>query len=500
MVTLEALLIGIALLLIASIVASKLSVCFGVPALVLFVLIGMAIGSEGFGGIAFDNPDLTQSIGIVALVFILYSGGLDTRWNSVRAAYREGLLLSTFSVAITALSVGWLATTFLGFTWATGILLGASMASTDAAAVFSILRGKGVHLKGRLQSILELESGSNDPMAIFLTIGMIQLITEPTARVIDLVPLFFVQMSIGALVGVAMGYLMRYSVNQARLEYDGLYPVLTVALVMLCYGLASVLGGNGFLAIYLSGVLLARRNFIHRNSLVSFHDGLAWLMQIVMFIILGLQVFPSRLMDIAGTGLVVALFLILIARPLGVFMALFFSGMDIRKQIFIAWVGLRGATPIILATFIQISGVEMPVPIFDLVFFVVLVSVLLQGTTIVPVANLLNLKAAQRRTSSIMTRIVQGSHFNDYLFELEIPPTAHTIDKRLIDLTLPSGTLVVLINRESEIVIPQGRTRIKAGDEVLLLTTQTDQDAVSQYLTTSIDPDQPPSEIESDQS
>ncbi|MAS32432.1 MAG: potassium/proton antiporter [Anaerolineaceae bacterium] len=462
--------IVVSALLLLSIFASKLATRFGIPALLLFILIGIGVGSEGFGGVEFDNPQLTQSVGVVALVFILFSGGLDTRWQSVQSALKEGLLLSTVGVGLTAVAVAWLAHTVLGFSWEGGILLGATMASTDAAAVFSVLRGKNVNLKGKLQPVLELESGSNDPMAVFLTLGMIQLITLPNAQPSDLIVMFVVQMSIGAIMGVAVGFLMLSAINRLRLEYDGLYPVLTISFVLLCYGLTSTLGGNGFLAIYLTGLIVGRGNVIHKNSLLDFHDGLAWLMQIAMFILLGLQVFPSRLVDVAGVGLLVAIFLIFVARPLSVFIALTPLRVRFREMVFISWVGLRGAAPIILATFTQIAGISLPLPIFDLVFFVVLVSVLLQGTTIVPVARWLGLYESGEPDTSLIAGIRKGSRINDFLLEIRTTAASAANGMQIIDLQLPKGTLIVLINRQSEVIVPQGSTTIEAGDQILFLT------------------------------
>ncbi|MBN2472549.1 MAG: potassium/proton antiporter [Anaerolineae bacterium] len=462
-------LVFVSTLLIASIVASKLATRFGVPALLLFILIGIGIGSEGFGGIEFDNPALTQTTGVIALVFILFSGGMDTRWESIRPVLKEGLLLSTLGVGITALAVGWLAHTWLGFSWPAGILLGATMASTDAAAVFSMLRGKSVGLKGRLKPLLELESGSNDPMAVFLTLGMIQLITTPDAQLIDLAGMFVVQMGLGLLMGVLLGFLMPVVINRIQLEYDGLYPVLTTSFVLLSYGLTTIIGGNGFLAVYVTGVLLGRSNFIHRNSLFRFHDGLAWLVQITMFIVLGLQVFPSRLIHVAGTGLLMACFLIFVARPLAVFAVLAPTSLTRREKHLISWVGLRGAAPIILATFSQLAPIDVPVPIFDLVFFVVLVSVLLQGTTLVPVARWLGLHVAETPGNSLVTRMREEGYLDDHLLEIHIPANAGIIGKRLLDLTLPEGTLVVLIHRAGEPAIPEGNSILEAGDHLLLI-------------------------------
>jgi cell volume regulation protein A len=474
----------VSLIILASVVASKLAVRFGVPALLLFILIGMGIGSEGFGGVEFDNPKLTQSVGVVALVFVLFSGGLDTHWRDVQTVAKESLLLSTLGVGITALSIGWLAHMFLEFTWEGGILLGATMASTDAAAVFSVLRGKNVNLKGKLKSILEVESGSNDPMAVFLTLGMIELLNANNAQAIDLLPLFIIQMTVGVLMGVIVGSLMLFAINHLRLEHDGLYPALTMGFVLLCYGLTSSLDGNGFLAIYITGLVVGRKDFIHKNSLQDFHDGLAWLMQITMFILLGLQVFPSRLFDVAGEGLFIAIFVILAARPLSVFIVLFPLRISVEEKLFISWVGLRGAAPIILATFSQIADVRLPVPIFDLVFFVVLISVSLQGTTIVPVARWLGVYEAEKPQKTLLTQIKQGSKINDYLFEINVPKHSAIIGKQIINLDLPTGALIVLITRESEIIVPQGHTVMEDNDQILILATKTQHSFIHDLFTT----------------
>ncbi|HEX2621814.1 MAG TPA: potassium/proton antiporter [Phototrophicaceae bacterium] len=478
----DQLLVIVAALLLVSIFASKLAVRSGIPALLLFILTGMAIGSEGFGRIEFDNPQITQSIGVLALVVILFSGGLDTHWQGVKAALKEGLLLATVGVAFTAFAVAWLATTFLGFSWAGGILLGATMAATDAAAVFGVLRGKNVNLKGKLQSTLELESGSNDPTAIFLTLAMIELITHPEIRVIDLVPQFIIQMSLGALMGVIFGRVILFAVNNSRLEYDGLYPVLTVSLMLLCFGLTGAVGGNGFLAVYLAGVMVGRGNFIHKSSLRSFHDGLAWLMQIGMFIILGLQVFPSRLLGVAGAGLLVAGFMILVARPLSVFLALAPLKATMNEKLFISWVGLRGAAPIILATFSQLAHIDFPVPIFELVFFVVLVSVLLQGSTVIPLARILNLLAPDIEKSQPLSEMFQEGGFKDYLVEVDVVESSTPRTKRIVDLGLPAGALVVLINRAGGTVIPQGGSVLQPGDQLLIMAAKTQHETIAKLF------------------
>lgn len=483
-IALEVTIFLVACLLLSSVVTSKIAVRFGIPALLLFLFIGMGLGSEGIGGIEFDYPELTQAVGIVALIFILFSGGLDTDWESIRSSTAVGLLLSTFGVLLTALTMGLFAQLAFGFTLAQGILLGATMASTDAAAVFSVLGGKAIRLSGRLKPILELESGSNDPMAVFLALGMLQLLMNPGQAATSLIPLFLLQMAVGGIVGVGSSYLMRYIINRIRLEYDGLYPVLSIAFVLSVYGLATILQGNGFLAIYLAGLLLGRQDFIHKNSLSSFHDGLAWLMQISMFLVLGLQVFPSRLISVAPEGLLTAAVLILVARPLSVFLLTIPTQLNTKEKTFLSWVGLRGAAPIILATFTKLSDVELPLPIFELVFFVVLVSVALQGTTITALAKRLGLLAPTEQETLLARHInVRGDHLQEHMLELRVPANADVISKQVLDIDLPEDTLIVAINRTPQIIIPRGGTIIKADDELLILADQQYHEHIHQLFT-----------------
>jgi cell volume regulation protein A len=283
MMSFESLFLAASLLLLVSVLASKASTKLGIPALLVFLAIGMLAGSEGIGNIEFDYPHVAQSVGVVALIFILFSGGLDTEWTSVRPVLWQGVALSTIGVVLTAIVVAWFAVSILNFSFYEGLLLGSIVSSTDAAAVFSVLRSKNVSLKPPLKPLLELESGSNDPMAVFLTIGFINLIMNKDASLLDLLPAFALQMSLGGLIGWIMGKGIVYAINRSRLEYDGLYPVLSLSLVLLTYSLADLLGGNGFLAIYIAALVMGNSRFVHKASLIRFHDGLAWLMQIVMF-------------------------------------------------------------------------------------------------------------------------------------------------------------------------------------------------------------------------
>ena len=335
-IAIESILLGASVLLLISIITSRAFAKLGVPSLLLFLAIGMLAGSDGPGGIYFDDPWLAQSLGVVALVFILFAGGLDTNWASIRPVLGQGLALSTFGVFITALLVGIFATLVLGLSQLEGLLLGVIVSSTDAAAVFSVLRSKKITLKGHLKPLLELESGSNDPMAVFLTIGLIHLLQKPTAGMFTLVPMFIQQMAVGAVAGYAMGKVIVLILNRIRLEYDGLYPVLTISLVLLTYGGTAWIGGNGFPAIYLAGLVMGNSNFIHKRSLLHFHDGLAWLMQIAMSLTLGLLVFPSRLVPVMGSSLLVAAFLMLVARPISVMASLSISKIRWPEKIMVS--------------------------------------------------------------------------------------------------------------------------------------------------------------------
>ena len=468
-VTVEQFLVVSAILLVLGVIASKASGRLGVPALVLFLLIGMLAGSEGLGRIYFDNPAIVQAIGVVALVLILFSGGLDTDWRVVRPALWSGLSLATLGVLLTALLVGGFAALVLPFSFTEALLLGAIVSSTDAAAVFTVLRSRGVGLKGKIAPVLELESGSNDPMAVFLTIGLTQLLTTPNATLFDLVPMFVLQMTLGAALGLGMGHVMTWIVNRSHLEFEGLYPVLTLSLVLLTYGGTTLLGGNGFLAAYIAGLVMGNHNFVHKKSIMRFHDGVAWLMQIAMFLTLGLQVFPSQLLPVIGVGLLVAGFLIFVARPASVFVALLGAKMELTHKTMIAWVGLRGAVPIILATFPLLAGLPQANTIFNLVFFIVLTSVLVQGTTLPLVARWLGVTSPISTPYRYPLEFVPDVDIDSQLIEVRIPRTSPIVGRSIMEINLPEGALVITVGRNSETFVPSGATVLQDDDRLLVL-------------------------------
>lgn len=464
----EYILLVAAALLIVSVIASKASTRFGIPALVLFLGIGMLAGSEGPGGIYFDDAALAQAIGVVALMFILFSGGLATDWHAIRPVLARGLVLANIGVAVSALLVGLFATYVLGFTWLEGVLLGVIVSSTDAAAVFAVLSASGVDLSDDLEPLIEMESGSNDPIAVFLTTGVIELLQHPGTPVLALVPEFIWEMLLGTIAGVVMGRAMALVINRLRLTAEGLYPVLMIAMVLLTYGGTAALGGNGFLAVYLAGIVVGNLDFVHKRSLTQFHDGLAWLMQIAMFLTLGLLVFPSQLLPVAGAGLLAAAFLIVVARPLSVIAALSPFRMRLPEMLMVAWVGLRGAVPIVLATFPLLAGLPHADIIFNMVFFIVVTSVLLQGTTIPLAGRLLGLSAppvAPRAARVFVPRVTVSSH----VAEFEIGAGSRFRGASVLDLGLPPGALVVAVNRGSERIVPGGGTVLRAGDQLMIL-------------------------------
>jgi cell volume regulation protein A len=444
-------------LVLASILASRVSSRIGVPALIVFLCIGMLAGSDGPGGIHFDNARMANLVGTLALAFILFSGGLDTNWRIVRPVAARGFILSTFGVAITAGLVGVFAWAALGFNILTAMLLGSIISSTDAAAVFSVLRARGVGLKGQLKPLLEFESGSNDPMAVFLTLGITQLLMLPDFTWPQLVPAFLLNMFCGVMVGFAAGKFAAFLLNRVHLEYEGLYPVLSMSLVLLTFGAAEYLQGNGFLAVYLCGIIMNGADFTFKRSVVKFHDGLAWLMQIIMFLALGLLVFPSQLPAIAAKALLVALFLMLVARPAAVAIGLWGSAFLWRERLLVAWTGLRGAVPIVLATFPLMAGYEHSDMVFNVVFFTVLTSVLVQGTFLMPVARWLKVDEPLASRPTYSLEIERGGQAQGETREIEILPNMAAAGRTIADLIIPPDVLILLIGRGRNSSCPAAR-------------------------------------------
>ena len=459
----------VAVLLVLSVVASKAAMRLGVPTLLLFLALGMAAGSEGVGGLWFDYPRIAQGVGVVALVYILYAAGFDTQATELRRQLWPALSLATIGVFVSCALVAVFIHYIFRLEWATGVLFGAVVSSTDAAAVFSVFRAKNTDLKPGLRQLIEAESGSNDPMAVFLTFAAITAVLVPQTSALAHFGHFFLEMGLGAALGYGGGKAIAHGINHIRLQWEGLYPVLSVALVLLLFSLCSRLGGNGFLAAYIAGLVVGNTTLIHRRSLLMFHDGIAWLLQIAMFLILGLQVFPSQLLTVTKVGICVSVFLIVVARPLSVFAALLPFGIGIRDQLFVAWAGLRGAAPIILATIAVTSGVTESRMLFNAVFFVAVLSVAAQGTTVDKVAHWLKVADPNPKPPKAALRYDPTALPDKRLMEFEVAPHSMAEAKRIVDLNLPHGVLVLLVARDGESIIPDGGTVIRKGDVIQVL-------------------------------
>ena len=473
-IPIEVILLWAAALAFISVLASKVSGRFAVPALLVFLVIGMLAGSEGIGRIYFDNYKFAESIGIVALILIIFSGGLDTSWKTVRPLFGPGIVLSTLGVLITAIVVGFFAVLILKFSLFEGLLLGAIVSSTDAAAVFSILRSRKIALKGSLKPLLELESGSNDPMAVFLTIAFMGILTNSKLSVSNLLPLFILNMGVGLLMGYLMSKISVDIINRIKLEHEGLYAVLTISLIFLTFALTVFLKGNGFLAVYLLGLLMNKNEFVHKRSIIRFHEGSAWLMQVAMFLTLGLLVFPSQLISVVPSGLFISIILIFLARPIGVFLCLLPFKFNFAEKAIISWVGLRGAVPIVLATFPLLTQIPQAHTIFNIVFFVVLASVLIQGTSIPFVSKLLKVDAPFDGRKHYPIEFEQTGGINASLTDIIVPYNSSVVGKTIAAIKIPMEALVVLISRGENFVVPNGSTVIDDGDVFLVLANDED--------------------------
>lgn len=469
-ITTENVLLVGSILLLISILAGKTSYKFGVPTLILFLLVGILAGSEGLGGINFEDPQLAQFIGIVSLNFILFSGGLDTSWKSIKPVMWQGISLSTLGVLLTAVSVGTFVWLITDFTIYEGLLLGAIVSSTDAAAVFSILRSKNLGLKSNLRPTLELESGSNDPMAYFLTIAFLGLVVNQDQSILSIIPFFLQQIIIGGVLGLLFGKLGKILINRIRLDFDGLYPVLAIAIMFISFSGTDFLGGNGFLSVYLTAVYLGNHSIIHKRTIMKMFDGLAWLMQIVLFLTLGLLVFPSQVVSVLGIGIVVSAFLILIARPIGVFISLLFFKMKMRRRWYISWVGLRGAVPIVFATYPLLAGIDKADTIFNIVFFVSLSSVLIQGTTLSLFARWLHVALPEKAKpkSPVDTFLSEGA--KSLFREIIIPEHNQSVGKPIVELGFPRKAIIAMISRNDKFLTPNGTTEIMPNDMLIILT------------------------------
>jgi cell volume regulation protein A len=472
-ITIEYILLVASVLVLVGVLAARFFQNLGVPLLLLFLAVGMFAGPEGLGGARFANPSDAAGLGVIALMLILFAGGLDTGWQEARPVARRAGLLATFGVVVTAALIGVLAAVIIPLSLAEGLLLGAIVSSTDAAAVFSVLRARNVSLRNRLKPLLELESGSNDPMAVFLTLSLLELSQGMDLTWVDFLLRFLQQMSIGAVAGLAVGRGAAYLLNRMRFFYEGFYPVFMLAAVGAAFSATSLVGGSGFLAVYVAGIVLGNAAVVQKKSLLRFFDGMAWLSQITMFVALGLLASPSRIAGLLLPGLILVVFLILVARPLAVVISLAGGGWSWREQLFVSWVGLRGAAPVILATFPFMAGLPTAPILLDVVFFIVLGSVLVQGWSVPLAARLLGVTAPPVVKGRQALEFAGAQPADSDLVDFVIPSGCSVAGRQIVELGLPRDSLIVLITRAEEFLVPAGDTVLEEGDVVLALVTKT---------------------------
>lgn len=484
-IPIEIVLLVISVLFFLSIIAGKASSKFGVPALLLFLAVGMLSGSDGLG-IQFENIDIAKKIGTLALCIILFSGGLDTKISEIRPIIAQGVILSTIGVFLTAIITGVIIWLVFGMTsesagmgLLTSLLLASTMASTDSASVFSILRSKGLHLKNNLRPLLELESGSNDPMAFVLVITLIEIIklnNVPNYWIVGLT--LILQLLIGAVLGILIGKLAVFIINRIKIGNDSLYPILVFTFSIFIFSVTYFLKGNGFLAVYIGGLVLGNSKFVHKRSSLNFFDGLAWMFQLIMFLMLGLLVNPHELVPIILPGLFISFLMIFISRPLTVFLCLLpFRKMPLKEKTYVSWVGLRGAVPIIFAIFPLVENIPHARLIFNIVFFCTLVSLVVQGTSLPLVAKWLKLADKPKQINKLSAFDIDFSNdIKSVTTEIEVTPEMLLNGNQLMNLSFPDKTLAVLIRRDDLYFVPTGKTILKEKDKILIITD--DQEAL----------------------
>jgi potassium/hydrogen antiporter len=458
------------LLLIGAVLAASIVVALGasrtgVPSLVAFLALGMLLGSDGLGGIEFDDAELAQTVGVIGLVAILFEGGLSTSWRRLRQVAVPAALLSTVGVAVTAVLTGCAAYFLFDLSFLESVLLGAVVSSTDAAAVFATLRY--TNIRRRLARTLEAETGGNDPMAIALTIGLIEWIQDPAFGFPDLVLLVVQELGVGLVVGVGLGALATWAFSRLPHSIGAFAPVASVAAAALSFGVAEVIGGSGFLAVYLVGLAVGSTPSRYRRQLVAFHEGLAFLAQVAMFVVLGLLVFPSELPEVALPGLALAALLVVLIRPVAVWISTAFQDFTTRERALLGWAGLRGAVPIVLATFALSAELGSAETIFNAVFFVVLVSTLVQGTTLERVARRLGLVSPGPAVVPAPLEVDALGSLE--LVDFQVAPDHAIAGAAVREVGLPRSALIAVVSRQGETIPPRGSTVIEPGDRLFVL-------------------------------
>lgn len=480
--TVEVVVLLIGFFLLSGVLMTKLTSKAGVPALVLFMILGMVLGSDISGLIYFSDAGLAQTIGMFALVVILFEGGLQTEWRNVRPVIKGAAVLATLGVVLTTAVLAVAIHYVLGLGWIESFLLGSIVGSTDAAAVFSVMSGQNI--KPKMSATLEMESGSNDPMAMFLTVAFIQWLTLDDFAFGNLIISFFLQMGLGLLLGLLFGWLTSQWMNKIKLDASGLYAVLSIGFAMAIFSLTALVGGSGILAVYVAGIMIGNRELNHSHSILRFHEGFAWLMQLVMFVILGLLVFPSELAnwDLISKGLILSFILMFIARPIAVFVGTIFFDYTFKEKLFLSWAGLRGAVPIVLATFPLLAGIENAYLYFNMVFFIVITSALLQGSTISNVARWLGLEAPPSPKRIHQLELVSMDKANAEMLEVEISNDSPYLNSLVQDMDLPDDTVISAIIRDGELVMPTGQTELLERDVLYILTDKKQVKALKEAM------------------
>jgi potassium/hydrogen antiporter len=454
-------------LLAAGILGALLADRVRVPGLLLFLGLGMLAGSQGIGGIEFDDTELARTLGTIALILILFEGGLTAGWTEIRPVLGTAASLATLGTAITAVIAGLAAKLILDLSTLEGMIVGAAVAATDSAAIFAVLRRST--LQKRLARSLEGESGMNDPVALLLMIGFIEWIQVPGFGIADMAGLLALKLALGTVIGVAVGRLSVAALGSARLPTDGIYPVATIAICALSYGLAEVAHGSGFLAVYLTALALGSAAIPARRTVVAFHEGLGWVAQIALFILLGLLVFPSDLPDVALQGLALSAVLILVARPVAAFAATALAPLDSHERLMLGWAGLRGATPIWLATFPVVAGIGAGEELFAIVFFVVVTSTLIQGASFEPLATRLGLTTDEPALPKRLLESGRIRRMGGDVVAFRLPPGAAAAGHFVRELELPREAVVNVIVRDGRAIPPRGSTELREGDELHVL-------------------------------
>jgi cell volume regulation protein A len=463
-------------LLAAGIVGALLADRVRVPGLLLFLALGMVAGSQGIGGIEFNDAELARTLGTIALVLIIFEGGLTAGWSEIRPVLGTAASLATIGTALTSVIAGLAAKLLFGLSTLEGMLVGAAIAATDSAAIFAVLRRST--LEKRLARSLEGESGMNDPVALLLVIGFIEWIQQPDYGLADMAGLLALKLALGAAIGVALGWLAVRVLDRVQLPSDGIYPVATIAIAGLAYGLPEVAHGSGFLAVYLTALALGSARIPARRTVVAFHQGLGWVAQISLFILLGLLVFPSSLDDVALDALALSAVLILVARPVAAFAATALAPLNAKERLMLGWAGLRGATPIWLATFPVVAGVGEGEELFAIVFFVVVTSTLVQGASFEPLASRLGLTTDEPALPRRLLESGRIRRMGGDVIAYRLPPGAAAAGHPVRDLELPREALVNVIVRDGDALPPRGSTELREGDELHILVRSELRDEV----------------------